>query len=128
MQEDQTYSDNFKVYYDGGCPLCSKEIETYRRASGAENLDWVDASRCEADTLGSDLDRNDALSVMHVRDESGKLISGAAAFAAIWERLPRTRRIGKLLSTRPVLWILEPAYRVFLKLRPLWRKPPACES
>ena len=114
----------FTVYYDGACPLCSKEIDTYRKANGAEQLNWLDAANCDASMLGGDLDGQTALARMHVRDESGKLISGAAAFAAIWARLPRTRWLGKLMGTRPALWVLEPAYTVFLKIRPLWRKAP----
>ena len=103
--------------------LCSKEIDTYRKASGAEELNWLDAANCDPSVLGDDLDGKAALARMHVRDEDGKLISGAAAFAAIWSRLPKTRWLGKLMGTRPVLWILEPAYTLFLKIRPLWRKP-----
>lgn len=123
MTQDNNAEQRFTVYYDGACPLCSKEIETYRKVAGAEGLSWVDAAHCDADLLGHDLEGEAALARMHVRDESGHLISGAAAFAAIWARLPRTRWLGRLMGTRPVLWLLEPAYTLFLKVRPLWRKP-----
>ncbi len=122
MQENSHAPAPFKVYYDGACPLCSAEIATYQRAAGAQHLDWVDASSCSGIALGDDLQQADALARMHVRDENGQLISGAAAFAAIWERLPRTRLLGKLLGTRVALFFLEPAYRLFLTIRPLWRK------
>ena len=111
----------FTVYYDGGCPVCSKEIRTYRKANGADNLTWVDASDADRQALGDDLDRSVAMAKMHVRDESGQLISGAAAFAAIWQRLPNTRWLGRMLGTAPALFFLEPAYRLFLKIRPVWR-------
>lgn len=123
MTQPVTPEQPFIVYYDGACPLCSKEIDTYRRAQGAEDLSWVDAANCDKELLGGDLDSDTALARMHVRDESGNLISGAAAFAAIWARLPKTRWLGRLMGTRPVLLFLEPAYIVFLKIRPLWRKP-----
>ena len=123
MAERTESEQNFTVYYDGACPLCTKEIDTYRKATGAEELTWMDAANCDPAMLGDDLDGQTALARMHVRDENGKLISGAAAFAAIWARLPKTRWLGKLMGTRPVLWILEPAYILFLKIRPLWRKP-----
>lgn len=123
MHPTPTSQDQFTVYYDGGCPLCTKEIETYRKFSGAEHLNWVDAANCDTTSLGDDLDSCTALERMHVRDETGKLISGAAAFAAIWRQFPKTRLFGQILGTQPVLWVLEPAYRLFLKIRPLWRKP-----
>lgn len=115
-------NSQFTVYYDGACPLCTKEIQTYRKVQGAENLAWVDAAHCDGQALGDDLNSERALERMHVRDESGRLISGAAAFAAIWARLPRTRWLGRILGSRPALVFLEPAYRLFLKIRPLWRK------
>ena len=31
------------VFYDGGCPLCRREIAHYRRIDSAERLRWVDA-------------------------------------------------------------------------------------
>lgn len=112
----------FTVYYDGACPVCSKEIKAYRRATGADSLAWVDASSSDAQGLGEDLQSEQALARMHVRDESGQLISGAAAFAAIWTRLPKTRWLGQLMGTRAALFFLEPAYVLFLRIRPLWRK------
>lgn len=122
MQKEADGSHPFTIYYDGGCPVCSKEIRAYRKADGAEKLAWVDASDADKRALGSDLERSVAMAKMHVRDESGKLISGAAAFAAIWLRLPRTRWLGRILGTPLVLFFLEPVYRLFLKIRPIWRK------
>lgn len=123
MNQTNDIGQRFTVYYDGACPLCSKEIETYRKVEGADGLSWVDAAHCGAERLGDDLDGEAALARMHVRDESGQLISGAAAFAAIWARLPKTRWLGRLMGTKPALLLLEPAYTLFLKVRPLWRKP-----
>lgn len=107
------------VYYDGGCPICSREIGTYRKMAGADRLAWVDVADPAA-VPGDDLDRAAALARMHVRDADGRLLSGAAAFAAMWRAF--TRALGRLAGTRPALALLEPAYRLFLKLRPLWRR------
>lgn len=112
----------FTVYYDGACPLCRKEIQAYRKVRGAERLAWVDATRCDLDSLGDDLDCEQALARMHVRDESGQLISGAAAFAAIWARLPKTRWLGRIMGSKAALFFLEPAYSLFLRIRPMWRR------
>lgn len=37
-----------EVYFDGACPVCSREIATYRRAQGAEALRFIDVSRPDA--------------------------------------------------------------------------------
>ena len=113
------------VYYDGACPVCSAEIAAYQRQTGADACEWVDATRCEPSQFGPSLDREQALTRMTVRLPDGSLRSGAAAFAAMWLALPRTRLLGRLASTRPMLHLLDGAYSLFLKLRPLWRKRSA---
>jgi hypothetical protein len=49
------------------------------------------------------------------------LLSGAAAFAALWRVLPAWVRLGRIAAWPPVALVLEAAYRSFLKLRRLWR-------
>jgi predicted DCC family thiol-disulfide oxidoreductase YuxK len=55
------------VYYDGACPICSREIGQYRKVQGAERLDFVDVTACDATGLGPGLSRDAALARMHVR-------------------------------------------------------------
>jgi predicted DCC family thiol-disulfide oxidoreductase YuxK len=106
------------VYYDGACPLCSREIATYRRLEGADDLRWVDITTAPPEAFGEGLTREQALSRFHVRDEQGRLVSGAAGFVAIWHRLPGLRWLARVAARPPVAWLLEPAYRAFLRVRP----------
>jgi predicted DCC family thiol-disulfide oxidoreductase YuxK len=112
------------VYYDGACPLCSREIGTYRRLRGADQLCWIDVSRQEA-PLGPDLSREAALARFHVRLGDGTLASGGAAFVRLWESLPGLRWLAAIASRPPLSWALEPAYRLFLRLRPWLKRRPA---
>ncbi|MEC8288896.1 MAG: DCC1-like thiol-disulfide oxidoreductase family protein, partial [Pseudomonadota bacterium] len=32
------------VYYDGGCPMCAREVGMYRSLKGAESIKWVNLS------------------------------------------------------------------------------------
>lgn len=109
------------VYFDGACPLCSREIATYQKQRGSDTIDWVDASSCTADVLGAGLDRGTAMAKLNVRDANGKLISGAAAFLFIWRQLPAFAWLVPLLSNRVMLPILNFCYDIFLKIRPVWR-------
>jgi len=117
-----TETPELTVYYDGGCPICRREIAGYRRVDGAGRIDWIDASSADATALGDGLTAEAALARMHVRDADGRLVHGAAAFARLWASLPRTRWLGRIAGSAPALALLEPAYRVFLKVRPLWRR------
>lgn len=104
------------IYHDGGCPLCAAEIGHYRRARGAQALTFQDVG--VALPPQQDLTREMALARFHVREASGKLLSGAAAFAALWQALPGWRWLGRIVGTWPVLPLAELLYRAFLPLRP----------
>jgi predicted DCC family thiol-disulfide oxidoreductase YuxK len=121
MSSDQPAS--LTVYFDGECPVCSREIAMYRRQAGASSMAWVDVTTCPAASLGIDLDRQSAMARLHVRTADGELTSGAAAFSLLWRSLPRFAPIGRLLNHRPVLAVLEVGYRVLLVMRRTWRRP-----
>jgi 3-demethoxyubiquinol 3-hydroxylase len=109
------------VYFDGACPVCSKEIAYYQQQAGAQACEWVDASRCDEPELGPGLSRAAALGRFHVRHPDGSLTSGMGGFAALWRVLPKTAWLGRVASFGPMPFLLDQAYRVFLALRPLWR-------
>ena len=111
------------VYFDGGCPLCRREIAHYRALPGADAIEWVDAAGSDPVVLGPGLARDTALARMHVRREGGSLVSGAAAFAALWSSMPQYARLGRIASRPTVLAFLEVGYRGFLLVRRIWRAP-----
>ena len=104
------------VYFDGSCPLCSREIAFYQRSPTAHRLVWIDVSRTSE--LGPGLDCQAALRRFHVRDAQGRLHHGAAGFARLWRELPGWRWLGRLCAVPPLSWLAEAAYRLFLPLRP----------
>lgn len=112
------------LYFDGACPVCSREIAMYQRQPGAEGVCWVDVTRCEPSALGAGLTRDAAMARLHLRRPDGQLVSGAAAFTALWRTLPRWAWLGRLLGSGPGLWLLEAGYRGFLAARPVWRRSP----
>lgn len=102
------------VWYDGACPLCSREIAAMRRLDRGGAIDFVDiADPCAP----CPIDRGSALARFHV-SEGGRILSGAAASAAMWRAIPGLRWLGLLARWRPVELVLEGAYRAFLKIRP----------
>lgn len=111
-------NDRVQVYYDGACPLCTREIAFYRSRSGAEDIEWIDVANAPAEALPEGLSRDQALSRFHVRTARGRMVSGAMAFATVWAALPGWRWFGRIALFRPVSWGMEGAYRLFLRLRP----------
>lgn len=123
---DSEYS--LSIYYDGGCPLCRREIGYYRRRPGADRLNWVNLLVATPDELGPDLDPADAMARLHVRGADGRLVSGARAFALLWQHLPGFQTAGRIAAMPGIVHALEIGYRLVLRVRHLWRKPsPACE-
>ncbi|KQW51609.1 MULTISPECIES: DCC1-like thiol-disulfide oxidoreductase family protein [unclassified Roseateles] len=118
------YDTRSTVYFDGGCPVCSREIAMYRRQSGADAVQWVDAAACEPAAFGPGLSRAAALARLHVRRADGSLVGGAAAFIAMWAALPRTAWLARWLDHRPVVALLDAAYGAFLVARRMWRRAP----
>jgi predicted DCC family thiol-disulfide oxidoreductase YuxK len=102
------------VWYDGACPLCIREIAVMRRLDRRGAINFVDVSR---DDSVCPIDRAEALARFHVF-ENGRVLSGAAAFAAMWRAIPLLRPLGLLARNRLILAGLERAYVAFLKVRP----------
>lgn len=106
------------VFYDGACPLCEREIGFYRRRKGAGDVHWVDVSAAGGDEVAPGLSRSQAMARFHVRDESGRLVDGGAAFAMLWRALPGFHLFGRICQVPPLPWILNWSYDRFLKVRP----------
>jgi predicted DCC family thiol-disulfide oxidoreductase YuxK len=118
MPDETAKNPELTVYYDGACPLCTAEIGHYETRDGADAICFVNIAEENART-GDDLDCEAALKRFHVRKPDGTLLSGAAAFAEIWETLPGWRWLARLAKLPGVLWILEIGYRLFLPIRPI---------
>lgn len=106
--------EKLTVWFDGGCPLCRREIALMRRLDSRDAIDFVDVAGGEA---GCPIDRGELLARFHA-SEDGKIVSGAEAFAAMWRAIPALRPFGLLARNRLVLALLEKAYRGFLRIRP----------
>ena len=102
------------VWFDGACPLCTREIALMRRLDRAGRIDFVDVAQPGA---SCPIDPALLLARFHAR-EQGVLLSGAAAFAAMWRAIPLLRPLGLLPRNRHVLSVLEWAYVRFLRVRP----------
>lgn len=103
------------VWFDGDCPLCRREIGMMRRLDRRGAIHFVDVA---GDETSCPIDRNELLARFHAREGDGALLSGAAAFAAMWRAVPILRPLGILARWPPALALLEFAYRGFLRVRP----------
>jgi len=123
-----------RIWFDGGCPLCGREIELMQRLDRRDRIQFIDVSQGSDAAPDCPLDRKTLLERFHAQEvrgstdresveaDRGELVSGAAAFAAVWRAIPLLRPLGLLARNRFVLAVLEVGYRAFFKFRPALQK------
>jgi len=103
------------VFFDGGCPLCSREIAHYQRLDKNERIRWIDITR-EGDLARSHgIDPREAMALFHVIDGAGRTVKGAAGFVAVWRELPGYRWLAGLCSRFHLLPVMEWLYGRFAR-------------
>ena len=106
------------VFFDGSCPICTKEIDFYRTRNGAGFISWIDVSDKDAEIASTNRSRQELLARFHVMRSDGKLISGGKAFAELWASLPGFTLVGKIFQIPGLNYIIDIGYDFFLILRP----------
>lgn len=111
------------VLYDGDCPLCRREIAHLQGLAAHEpagaGLCFVDLHGAQGQALVTDpADRARMLARFHVQRADGSRLQGAAAFAAMWARLPGWRWLARLARLPGLRTLMERAYDGFLRVRP----------
>ncbi len=102
------------IWYDGACPLCTREIALMRRLDWCGAIEFHDVA--SPDTV-CPIDRRELLARFHA-SENGTMLSGTAAFAAMWRAIPLLKPLGWAARNRVIHGLLELLYVRFLVLRP----------
>ena len=111
------------VFYDGGCPLCRREIAHYRRLDADRRLGWVDITDGDQH-LPLGLTRERAMARFHVLDSHGRWHTGAWGFAELWSHLPGYRLLAHASRWLGAVRILDGAYTRFTR----WRLRRRCRQ
>lgn len=121
---DEIESSKPVVFFDGSCPLCSREICHYRKLKGAENIVWVDAAN-NAEVLDKHgLSKDAAMARFHVLDKNGKWQTGAFGFAEMWSQLSAYRWVAALVTRLRLLPLMDKIYVRFAQ----WRLRRQCSD
>ena len=79
------------MFFDGRCPLCSREVAHYRALDRRDRIRWVDISREPEALVELGIDRSVAMQRLHAVDETGRVVRGMTALVAVWRQLPGYR-------------------------------------
>lgn len=105
------------MFFDGGCPLCRREVAHYQKLDTAKRIRWVNIDTEPEALEALSIAPTDAMRRLHVLTPEGKVVSGARAFATIWSELPYYRRLSNVLQRLHILQPLELCYELFARWR-----------
>ncbi len=105
------------MFFDGGCPLCSREVAHYRRLDKQQRIEWIDITKDMILLNAFGVSSNTAMERLHVLYRDGRLLTGAYAFAAIWSELAYYRLLAKFLRLPGCLTGLDNIYGFFARWR-----------
>ncbi len=98
------------VFFDGGCPLCRREIDHYRNLHARSEICWIDITEPEAPLEQFSVDREQAMRRFHVLDQEGRFHIGAHGFVTLWAQLPYYRHLATVVRGLAMLPLLDRAY------------------
>jgi len=117
------------LFYDGLCPLCSREIVHYRNHAPDGAVLFLDITDPNFDAAKHRLDLDALHWLIHVK-VGDEVRTGVDAFLTLWEAIPRYRWAARLGRVPGVQLLLSLGYALFARIRPLLprRKAPLCET
>lgn len=116
------------VYYDGLCPLCSREINHYRKRAPVGSIEFVDIAVDGFDATKHGLDPVRVNRHFHVK-EGERLHVGVDGFRALWQVIPGFRWMRSITGLPGVYQGSKVLYAIFARLRPyLPKRKSACAT
>ncbi len=113
-----TQAPSVTVWFDGGCPLCRQEIALYQRLDARKGrVAFVDLTAPDS-AASCPLDPAELLQRFHARTPEGQVVSGAAAFAAVWGQVTPFQPLAWLMRIPGALPVGDWLYARFLRIRP----------
>lgn len=114
-----------RVFYDGACSVCSREIDYYRRKDGGKRLVCIDISAPGFEPGLYDIPLEDFMYQLHAIDRRGTVYRGVDTFCAIWQAFPSSTLfvlLGTILQWPGVHRIARICYKGFARVRPFLPK------
>jgi len=105
------------VYYDDRCPLCSREIEYYKKIPTPAIINWCGISHhiCTLEKHG--VSYLESLKVLHAINAEGKIYRGVDAFILIWQQLARWKWLALLVNLPVIYHVTKALYGIFVHWR-----------
>lgn len=106
----------FEVFFDGQCPLCSREIQLLKKLDKQDKIIFTDISTPSFDANAFGLKQSDFMAEIRGRLQDGKMIAGVEVFRQLYEAVGMKCLVR--ISRFPIIaQMLDLGYRIFAKNR-----------
>ncbi len=112
-----------QVFYNGHCPVCSTEVDRYRRlVPGSAPVCWNDVQVTPQVLAAHGLTVDDVVRRIHVLTRDGRMLVGVEALAAVWDETPSPvyRGMARLSRHRLLRKPAHIAYEALAKVLYAW--------
>ena len=109
--------NTIKVYFDGVCSHCSKEINYYKEIAQNGLFEWIDVTANPKAMIEYNITQAEALLFIHAIDHNNTVFVGSEAFALIWKNLPNWKFLGHIVSLPIIRILAKHLYIQFAKRR-----------
>jgi predicted DCC family thiol-disulfide oxidoreductase YuxK len=79
--------DLLEIYFDGACPVCSREMRYLRKRDKNNLISFIDVSAENFDPAAYNRTRDDFMKQIHARLPDGKIITGMEVFRQAYNRV-----------------------------------------
>ena len=111
-------SFDVEVFFDGECPLCTKEVDMVRRLDRRSRVRFVDVAAPSFDASSVGRTHDELMARIHARLPDGKLVEGVEVFRLMYAAASRGLRPVVALTRLPgVRQLLDAGYTWFAKNR-----------
>ena len=106
-----------KVFYDGKCGLCSKEINYYKRIAQENKFEWIDITKSSKELEENNISLVEALKMLYVQDKNKNMHIGVDAFIQIWQELKYWHILAKFIALPGINFTANYLYKIFANWR-----------
>ncbi len=113
-----TNKHHLSIYYDGSCPLCTREIDHYKKIDNQNKLRYVDISDLSFSQISEGLEGKNIQKFFHIKSSTNEAYTGVDAFYKIWETLDCFKALQFMYKIYPLKLIMKLTYIFFANVRP----------
>jgi len=106
-----------EVFYDGGCSICDREVQMWRRLDRRQRLRLIDIASPDFAAADHGLDEDAVQQFMHVKTSDGRVFVGVDALRWVWRELPGFSVVAHLSCLPGIDQLVRAAYQAFARNR-----------